>query len=95
MRYFTYPWKEGEFESLINSPSLESKTSDQRFVGPLLPFLGGVLIGGLFLPRPSPLPPYGPIYPVQPIPYIQQAPYINEVPTYSTPVNKTLNNKTT
>ena len=87
MRYFTYPWKEGEFENLI-SEKVYKIPSEERFVGPLLlPFLGGVLIGGLFLPRPNPIPPYGPIYTPVPTPYIQNVPYVTEVPTYSTPVN--------
>lgn len=84
MRYIPYPWKEGEFENLTKISLCKDK--EDRFIGPLLPFLGGVLIGGLFLPRPTPVPPYGPIY--QPIPYVQPVPYVNEVPTYSVPVNK-------
>lgn len=91
MRYFTYPWHEGELESLVNQSSISSYRKDERFFGPLIPFLGGVLIGGLFLPRPNPTIPYGPIYPVQPVPYIQPSPYINEVPSYSTPVNHSIN----
>lgn len=86
MRYFTYPWKEGEFEKIL-SEKVYNITSEERFVGPLLPFLGGVLIGGLFLPRPNPIPPYGPIYTPVPTPYIQNVPYTTEIPTYSTPVN--------
>ena len=91
MRYFTYPWKRGEFENLINQVNVSPKSVEERFVGPLLPFLGGVLIGGLFLPRPNPIPPYGPIYPVSPVPYVQPVPYITEVPTYSTPVSSAIN----
>jgi hypothetical protein len=91
MRYFTYPWQEGEFENLVSQSHQYSYKKEERFIGPLIPFLGGVLIGGLFLPRPNPIPPYGPVYPVQPIPYVQPVPYVNEVPTYSTPVNHSLN----
>lgn len=90
MTYITYPWKEGEFENLLKqvySNSIHSK--DERFVGPLLPFLGGVLLGGLFLPRPTPVPPYGPIY--TPVPYVQPIPYVNEVPTYSVPTTNQIN----
>lgn len=83
MYFFTYPWKKGELEHLLHS----TEVRDERFIGPLLPFLGGVLIGGLFLPRPSPILPYGPIYPAPPIQYIQPTPYVSETPTYSTPVN--------
>lgn len=86
MRYFTYPWKEGEFENLLVE-KVYNIHDDERFVGPLLlPFLGGVLIGGLFLPRPNIIPPYGPVYTPVPTPYIQNVPYVTETPTYSTPV---------
>lgn len=87
MRYFTYPWKEGELENLVNQIYTQPINREERFIGPLLPFLGGVLIGGLFLPRPNPIPPYGPIYTPIPTPYIQNVPYTTEIPTYSTPVN--------
>jgi hypothetical protein len=87
MRYFTYPWKEGEIEELLSKNSIVHTRANDRFIGPLLPFLGGVLIGGLFLPRPNQGIPYGPVYPVQPLPYVAPAPYVSEVPTYSVPVN--------
>lgn len=89
MRYFTYPWKQGEFEQLVQESYSCPCNKDERFVGGLLlPFLGGVLVGGLFLPRPNqPLPPYGPVYPPVGVPYVQPVPYVNEVPTYSVPVN--------
>lgn len=87
MTYFTYPWKEGEFEDICNQiytcPCC--KSNDDRFIGPLLPFLGGVLIGGLFLPRPTPFPPYGPAYP--PVAYVQPIPYSTDVATYSVPTS--------
>ena len=86
MRYFTYPWKEGELEELIQKPyTINNK--DDRFIGPLLPFLGGVLIGGLFLPRPNQIMPYGPVYANPPIQYIPPTPYTSDIPTYSTPVS--------
>ena len=88
MRYFPYPWKEGELENILKENINCPCHKDERFVGPLLPFLGGVLLGGLFLPRPVPVSPYGPIY--QPVPYAQPVPYVTEVPTYSAPVTNAI-----
>ena len=76
------------------SPS--SYRGENRFIGPLLPFVGGLLIGGLVGPRPNfyqPVPYYPPYYP--PTGY---APYVGtypnnynvtntEIPTYYTSVN--------
>ena len=86
MRYFTYPWKEGELENLVNQIYTQPINREERFIGPLLPFLGGVLIGGLFLPRPTPVSPYGPKYTTPVVPYVQPLPYVNEIPSYSVPV---------
>ena len=86
MYFFKYPWKEGEFEQIVTSSyTCPCENKDSRFGGLLLPFLGGVLIGGLFLPRPVPYPPYGPVYPVPSYP--QPIPYVSEAPTYSVPVS--------
>ena len=68
---------------------------ETRFIGPLLPFVGGLLVGGLITPRPN----FGPAYP--PVPYyppVTYYPYIpslntsstysnTEVPTYYTSIN--------
>ncbi len=70
---------------------------DNRIIGPLLPFVGGLLVGGLITPRPNyyqPTPYYPPQY-YQPQgynPYINTYPnnYImenSEIPTYYTSVN--------
>ena len=83
MYYFVYPWKEGEFENIITQiHSSTYKKTDERFIGPILPFLGGVLLGGLFLPRPVPT--YVPY--AQPYPQVG-VPYSTPTPMYSTPVN--------
>ena len=49
-------------------------------------FAAVILIGGLFLPRPTPVSPYGPIYTTPVVPYVQPLPYVNEIPSYSVPV---------
>lgn len=76
---------------------------DNRIIGPLLPFVGGLLVGGLITPRPNyyqQIPYYSPQY-YQPMGYYQNSnPYPNtnqysdnyivnnaDIPTYYTSVN--------
>ncbi|MDD6302024.1 MAG: hypothetical protein PUA56_01755 [Bacillales bacterium] len=89
--YFPYPWKKGEFNNLIQ-PNLSRneeyyENNNTRFGGLLFPFIGGLLVGGLLLPRPNynmPMP-YQP-YPPQGMYYLSGAinPYMQGVPQYTT-----------
>lgn len=70
--------------------------NEYRF-GPLLPFVGGLLVGGIFAPRPNysygpfpgpmsqnPMPPMGQAYPPAPLPMGYVSPYYEtpNIPTY-------------
>ena len=50
---------------------------ESRFIGPLLPFVGGLLVGGLITPRPN----------YQPYPYYYPQPYYPPVSYYPYPIN--------
>ena len=78
--FYRHIWNQGEIERCCQEAYSDNNYGPQRFGGLLLPFLGGLLIGGLFIPKqnnvPQPYPQYPPYqypqyYPVytQPIPY--------------------------
>ena len=84
MLFIPYHWKNGELESLCFKQPLRSscfeeeiqKNDYSRYGGLILPFIGGLLIGGLFFPRPNygaPQMPYA-SYPQPPM-YITPQPY--------------------
>lgn len=58
-----------------------------RFVGPIWPFVGGLLVGGLFAPNKGPLYPSNG-YPVQTYYYYQPVPYYQNNSYYSYPYNQ-------
>lgn len=71
---------------------------EYRFIGPIIPFVGGLLIGGLFAPSKGPLYPSNnqptPIYyqPVQYYPVAQNGyPYTYPSNLYNIPSNTTSN----
>lgn len=97
--YFTHEWNDDEIRNCYrqaygNCDYLDDNENDgSRFAGLLLPFIGGLIVGGLFIPKtgvfqsnPNPTysqppvqyPPYPPYYP----PY--QAP-MNPMSTYQYP----------
>lgn len=71
-------------------PNYHYPEDESRFIGPILPFAGGLLIGGLLAPRPYYNTYPAPIY-YQPVPYYvhQGVPYYQKQvqpthPTYQT-----------
>lgn len=80
--YYRHIWNKDEVERCYKE-AYENQPNENRFGGILLPFLGGLLIGGLFVPRPNQynqLPPaqYQYQYQYPPYPYYpqpQQVPY--------------------
>lgn len=63
-------------------PNFNYPEDEYRFIGPILPFAGGLLIGGLLAPRPYYNNYPAPIY-YQPVPY-----YANQaIPYYPQQVN--------
>ena len=68
--FFPYPWSDNDINTYFKIHN------EERLGGIILPFLGGVLLGGLFLPRPSTyvpvktIPYYGPIGPYYQPPFL-------------------------
>lgn len=77
---------------LYRSDTYPVSEQNNRVGGVLLPFVGGLLVGGLFAPRPNYGGPGGPVpmqpYPVQqPYPYYYPLPQPTPMPTQVTPIN--------
>lgn len=73
--YYRHIWNQGEMEKCYQNAYFNNPNNQSRFGGILLPFLGGLLIGGMFMPHPNNY---------QPIPY-QPYPYYPEYPIYYSP----------
>jgi hypothetical protein len=81
--FYRHVWNQDEMERCYQEAYSNNNYQNNRFGGLLLPFLGGLLIGGLVVPKvsnggqpyspypaypPYQYPQYYPVYP-QPIPY--------------------------
>lgn len=68
--FFPYRWSENDITTYFSSHN------DERIGGVILPFLGGVLLGGLLMPRPNTyvpiktMPYYGPMGPIYQPPFL-------------------------
>ncbi len=86
--FYRYPWSSEEMNNYFyrsTYPMTTTENSTNRVGGILLPFVGGLLIGGLFAP-----PKGGGNYYGGPQPYPYQQPiYYQPYPPYPYPVNNT------
>ena len=80
--FFPHKWNNEEIENCYREAYEEETDNQNRFGGILLPFIGGLLIGGLVVPKYNqPYPqqgpyPYYPPYPQGPV-YYQYPPANN------------------
>ena len=86
--FYHYPWNQEEINRCYKEAYEQDVQDPNRFTGLLLPFIGGLIVGGLFIPKinnPQGQAPYPMYYPPQgynfpPSPYPPQVvpyPYIN------------------
>lgn len=78
--FFPHRWNDNEIENCYREAYDESSQYQNRFGGILLPFLGGLLIGGLVVPK------YNQPYPQQP-PYPYYPPYQSPIYYQYPPTN--------
>ena len=86
--FYRHPWNQEEISRCYKEAYDQDAIDPNRFGGLLLPFIGGLIVGGLFIPKinsqqgqvPYPVyyPPQGYNYPPYPYsPQIMPYPYIN------------------
>lgn len=52
--FFRHQWSEQEINNCYRNAYNQEVTNDSRFISSLLfPFIGGLIIGGLFIPQPN------------------------------------------
>ena len=86
--FIRHNWNEQELKNCYRN-AFNQELDESRFIGSLVPFLGGLLIGGLFIPKPTQTPnqivPPMPVYP-QPAYYLPNPIYSTMPPIYPLPV---------
>lgn len=88
--YYTHEWNDEEIRNCYrqaygNCDYLDDNEGDgSRFAGLLLPFIGGLIVGGLFIPKTSVFQQPNPTYSQPPVQYPPYPPYY---PPYQAPIN--------
>ena len=84
--YYQHPWNEEEVRNCYKE-AYDQEVPENRFAGLLLPFIGGLIVGGLFIPKINNQPPQQyPYYQAPPYPYPS---YQNTIPVMPYPYNPT------